>query len=409
MRHQIDSTGQPRDDHPLRTGFWHLAPWIVTAGIFATILHRVPFNQAFGALRNMPILLLASLMMPLALLYLLLDSLCLRWVIGRFNAPIRLRDVVPIRASMYLPALVNNNLGFAGVSYYLHRRFGVRFLGGLSSVLFVAFIDVYVMFLFSGAGMRFFIPAESNLRVLMPTLRIVYVAAWAVLGALMIIGAVARRRKSVSTWIGHTRIGAFAGTFIRATPLDYAILIAVKAVGFACAIGVQYETLALCGISVPLDKLVALLPLVYMAAALPITVAQLGPAEGAWMVLFAADGAPDELFAYAIAVHLIFTAALALIGFSFLRRASRDLSRPNARTRPSISQPAEVSAAESVLPSDKLAARICWEKDGRAGCAPAGDHRRGDDIHTVSNRGGRMGLSRYPCTQGWRSTQLTRL
>jgi hypothetical protein len=320
------SSNRPRPRPSWIAPIWRALPWLLTAAIFVSILRHISLDQALSSLSNVPILKFFGLFLPLSVSYLFLDSLCLKWVTGRFNASIPFRDLVAIRASMYLPALVNNNLGLAGVSYYLHRRFGVRFLGGLSSVLFVAFIDVYEVFLFSGIGMLFYMPEEQALKDLVATLRVVYAIAWALLLVLMILGFIARRRPSVSQWIVHTKIGAFMGTFLKATPLDYVVLLLLKAVGFVLILAVQYATLRIYGLTPPLAKLITFLPLVYLALAIPFTVAQLGPAEGAWLVLFASDGAPNQLFVYAIAAHLIFMACLAAIGFCFLHRASRDLS-----------------------------------------------------------------------------------
>jgi hypothetical protein len=310
----------------IRALVWRMSPWLATALIFALLLERMRLGQVYGALREVPYLKFAALFLPLALLYLLLDSFCLKWILGRFNAKIGFRDIVPVRASMYLPAIINNNLGFAGVSYYLYRRFGVRFFGGLSSVLFTAFIDVYVMILFSTIGVAFFFrPTGPDLQRLVSSLTFVYGAAWLFLAMLIVVGALARRRPAVRAWITHTRVGAFAGTFIRAKPLDYLVLLGVKMVGFGCAILVQYATMAMYGLAVPIGKLMALVPLVYLAAAIPLTVAQLGPGESVWIMLFANEHTAGRMFAYIIAAHLIFIGSLALIGFCFLRRASRDL------------------------------------------------------------------------------------
>ena len=65
----------------------------------------------------------------------------------RFNAPMRSRDILPIRASMYLLALINTNLGQGGVAYYLYRKASITFLSALSSILFIALIEIYQLFL----------------------------------------------------------------------------------------------------------------------------------------------------------------------------------------------------------------------------------------------------------------------
>ena len=70
----------------------------------------------------------------------------------------RYSDILPIRASMYVLALINTSLAQGGVAYYLHRKAGVSFLSALSSVLFIAMLEIYQLFLFSTLGVIFYTP-----------------------------------------------------------------------------------------------------------------------------------------------------------------------------------------------------------------------------------------------------------
>ncbi|MGH7907463.1 MAG: lysylphosphatidylglycerol synthase transmembrane domain-containing protein [Candidatus Binataceae bacterium] len=304
---------------------WRVLPYAVTAVIFAFILYHIPLAKAGTAFLHVPILEFIGVFFPLSLIYLLADTLSLKWVVQRFDCPISFSEALPIRASMYLAGLVNSNLGFAGLAYYLKRKHHVNFLQGLSSVLFIAFVDVYTIFLFAGPALLFYTPETSKLADVISTMRLVFAAGWAFLIALIVIAFLARRNLAISNWIKHTRIGKFTGSFLKATPLDYAVLLIIKSIAFACALAAQYWTLVFYGITIPVAKLVALLPLVYLAGAIPITIGQLGPIEGAWIVLFAANAPADKLLAYSLAIHLIFMACLAAIGFVFFRHAKRDL------------------------------------------------------------------------------------
>ncbi|HXR35641.1 MAG TPA: hypothetical protein VN754_06815, partial [Candidatus Binataceae bacterium] len=94
-----------------------------------------------AALQRVPVLRFFGVFLPFSAFYWMIDSLCLTWVVRRFNAPLRLRDIAPIRASMYLLALINSNLGQGGVAWYLHRRAGIPLLEALSSILFIALME----------------------------------------------------------------------------------------------------------------------------------------------------------------------------------------------------------------------------------------------------------------------------
>ena len=102
-----------------------IAPYMVTLLFFALIFWRIPIKRVSAALENVPIAKFFYVFLPFSLIYWVVDSFCLTWVVRRFNAPLRLRDIMPIRASMYLLALINTNLGQGGVAWYLHRKAGI--------------------------------------------------------------------------------------------------------------------------------------------------------------------------------------------------------------------------------------------------------------------------------------------
>src|SRR6516225_3494743 len=97
-------------------------PYAVSLAIFGLIFYRIPMRQVAGALRQVPALEFIALFFPYSLFYFAIDSACLTWVVRRFNAAVRIYDVLPIRASMYLLAMINTNLGQGGVAWYLHRK-----------------------------------------------------------------------------------------------------------------------------------------------------------------------------------------------------------------------------------------------------------------------------------------------
>jgi hypothetical protein len=279
-----------------------------------------------AALEQVPVLKFFGVFLPFSAFYWMIDSLCLTWVVRRFNAPLRLRDIAPIRASMYLLALINSNLGQGGVAWYLHRRAGIALLEVLSSILFIALMEVYQLFLFSTLGVIFYHPGSSAQHTIVHVLRIAYAAAWLALVVLMGFCAQARRNDRIRAWIGAGRLGSVVRTFVAARPRDYAIVLAIKAPSFLASLLAQFLALSLYGISIPLVKLVLFLPLVFLAAALPVAVAHLGTSQAAWLLFFSANAPPAKILAYSLAAHFTFMFCNALIGLFFLPRASRELA-----------------------------------------------------------------------------------
>jgi Lysylphosphatidylglycerol synthase TM region len=322
------STSAPRDNVPAAraTPLWRKAlPYLGTLAIFALIFWRIPVRKVEQALSQVPILDFLAVFMPYSLFYCAIDSACLTWVVNRFNARMLYRDILPIRASMYVLALINTSLAQGGVAYYLHRKAGITFLGALSSVLFIAMLEIYQLFLFSTLGVIFYTPVGAQIRIV-AILRIVYIAAWAVLAGIMIFFAVARRSARIRNWVETGKAGALLATFIQARPLDYLAVLAIKAPTFLASVVAQYYALALYGIAIPFVKLMLFLPLVFLAAALPISVAHLGTSQAAWLLFFSTNASPAKIVAYSLAAQLTFMLCNALIGLVFLPRASRELT-----------------------------------------------------------------------------------
>ena|GEM_PF-272328 len=330
---------------------WRKAlPYFGTLLIFALIFWRIPVGKVAAALEQAPALKFFGVFLPYSAIYWIIDSACLTWVVRRFNKPLRFREILPIRASMYLLSLINTNLGQGGVAWYLHRKIQVPFLEILSSILFIALMEIYQLFLFSTAGVVLYRPVSVEQAELVHVLRIVYAVAWGVLAVMIIFFAQARRYSTVRAWINDSRAGSISRTFVAARPLDYAIVLAIKAPSFVLALLVQHFALALYGIAIPFVKLVLFLPLVFLAAALPIAVAHLGTSQAAWLLFFSANAPDAKILAYSLAAHFTFMLCNGLLGLLFLRYASRELTtlETAARGQTVVQQP----------PAEKLSQRF---------------------------------------------------
>jgi hypothetical protein len=301
-------------------------PYIGTLLIFALIFLHIPIAQVGAALEEAPALRFFAVFLPYSVLYWMIDSACLTWVVRRFNAPLRFREILPIRASMYLLSLINTNLGQGGVAWYLHRKARVPFLQILSSILFIALIELYQLFLFSTLGVLFYHPGSARQAEIMHLLRIAYVAAWCVLGAIIVFFAQARRSSGVRAWLDKSRFRGISSTFVAARPFDYLVVLTIKAPSFLLALLVQHVALGLYGIMIPFGKLVLFLPLVFLAAALPIAVAHLGTSQAAWLLFFSGNAPEARILAYSLAAHFTFMLCNGVLGLLFLPHASHELT-----------------------------------------------------------------------------------
>jgi lysylphosphatidylglycerol synthase-like protein len=304
-------------------------PYTGTLLIFLFIFWRIPLAKVGAALEHAPVVDLFAIFLPFSVLYWIIDSLCLTWVIRRFNALLRVREILPIRASMYLLAMINTNLGQGGVAWYVHRKARVPFLEVLSSILFIALMEIYQLFLFSTLGVLFYRAASPAQAQLVGALRLAYAIGWFALIILIAFFARARKSFRLRGWIKNARFGGIADTFLDARPIDYAIVLGIKAPSFLASVLTHYFALSLFGIGIPLLKLMVFLPLVFLAAALPIAVAHLGTSQAAWLLFFSGNAPAADILAYSLVAHLTFMLCNGLIGLLFLPHASRELTSVN--------------------------------------------------------------------------------
>ena len=94
---------------------------------------------------------------------------------------------------------------------------------------------------------------------------------------------------------------------------------------FFLSLLVHAKALTFFGIEIPVLPLLAFLPIVYLVAALPVTVAHLGTSQAAWIFFFGGYAAEADLLAYSLAAHLTFMLANGSFGLIFLPRVYADL------------------------------------------------------------------------------------
>lgn len=297
-------------------------PWILTLAILEYFRRRWNLATIVDTLAGANWGLYLALMAPYSIVYFLLDTLAVTTVVRRFHAPVRYRDVLPVRAVTYVLALVNSNVGQGGLALWLHRREGIPLLAIFGTFLFLAFIEIYQLVLYSSLGVAV---AGSGL----PGIGTVYLIAYLLLGAWLLyfngLRAIARSRPAPG----------LLATFGRARLVDYAVILAIKSVALGLAILTHWAALQLFGIHVPLIALVANLPLIFLGSALPLTVGKLH-AAALWGYLLGTIGgyaSPESLGTYSLVAHLTFLLMNAAIGVAFLPRAGREIWEQAAEAR----------------------------------------------------------------------------
>jgi hypothetical protein len=288
-----------------------LWPLATTAVIFAVIFSRIPFSRLSEALSRAELLPFLALMAAFSLAFFTIDTLVLTLAIRWFHGPLPYRDLLPVRASTYLVSLVNTQLAQGALALYLHRRFRTPLGAITGTVLVLILLEVTQLIVFATVGMLAF-PGTA------PASLLGVPAALAVLWAALALFVRRPAGGEVATW-------AVAGTLRVATPKQLLALLALKSSTFLLALLVHGLALSLFDIHIPWSRLLASLPIVFMVAALPITVAHLGTSQAAWIFFFHDYASEASLLAYSLAAHLTFMLANGTLGLLFLPKAYVDL------------------------------------------------------------------------------------
>jgi hypothetical protein len=292
-------------------------PIVLTVAIFAVIFLRIPFERFREALSGARLLPFLGLMGSFSVFYFAIDTYVLSRMIRWFHGPLSYRDLLPARASTYLVSIVNTQLAQGALALYIHRRFQTPLaeIGGTVGLLIL--LEVTQLVLFATAGMLAFPGSVPRGLFYAP---VVLAAFWALLW-LVVRGG----RAGSPSRLARLRESGFFQTFRRARLSQILTILALKAPTFVASLLVHRVALTLFGVYIPTLKLLACLPIVYLVAALPVTVAHLGTSQAAWIFFFN-DHAPEaDLLAYSLAAHLTFMLANGALGLCFLPKAYSEL------------------------------------------------------------------------------------
>jgi len=126
-------------------------------------------------------------------------------------------------------------------------------------------------------------------------------------------------------WLFAPREWLVFRTFRRATAARYAQIVGLRAPMFLVSLCAHYYAARAFGIHIPFGQMLTFLPVIFMVAALPVTVAHLGTTQAAWLLFFGAFAPAPRLLAFSLAAHLTFTATRALVGLIWLPVAYAEL------------------------------------------------------------------------------------
>jgi len=258
------------------------------------------------------------LMIPYSVYFFLVDTHATWRLLRWFNTPkIRYTNILPIRASAYILSLVNEQVGKGAMSLYLLRRYDVPVWKALSSMVMLGLVEIYQLLIFSAIGVFVYydlvVQASSNLPVLTIMLSVYAVAfCYFPFHILYFKGAIFKNSNLRDKHLFHA--------FRQAKLKHYVMLLLLKAPNLLGAVVVYTLALSLFKVDVGFGQMVAFLPVIFLAAALPLPFH--AGALVLWTVLF-----PDypEVSVFSLIMHTFFVLFNAVIGLMFLPKANKEL------------------------------------------------------------------------------------
>ena len=297
-----------------RAAWARLVPVALTGAIFLLIFWRIPFGAFWQALSRAQLLPFLGLMGSFSLCFFLLDTFVLSQLIRWFHGPLPYRVLLPVRAVTYLVSIINTQLAQGALALYIHRRFRTPLAQITSTVALLILLEATNLILFATVGCIAF-PGGVPLSLL--ALPLILVIVW-----LLIMGLARGKLGVLGQRLSRSEL---LSTFRRARLRHCAVILGLKGAVFCAALLVHSQALAFFGIHIPLARLVAFLPVVFLMGALPITVAHLGTSQAAWIFFFSTYAPAADLLAYSLVSHLTFMLANGTFGVLFLPKAYSDL------------------------------------------------------------------------------------
>jgi hypothetical protein len=309
-----------------------VVPFALTAAFFFVVLQRIPYQRLLTALGEADYSRFLVLMILNAVIYIAWDTLVLMVAVRWFHGPVRYRELLPSRAASYIVTVFNTNAGRGAVAVFVARLLGRPTLQIGSTVIFLLLTEFTHLVAWATLGIVAFGTELTRPLLWVPP---------AVAGCWLLFFAYARtgrfyesapapgiRSNVVGRWLTAPWRGALLRTFRLAPARRYVEIALLRAPMFFVSLCLYYLATPAFGFSIPFGYLLTFLPVVFMVAALPITVARLGTTQAAWILLFGSIAPVDRLLAFSLAAALTFSLTRAMVGILLLPFAYRDLVEP---------------------------------------------------------------------------------
>jgi hypothetical protein len=260
----------------MRKSVLRVLPWLVTAGLLFLLFRRISFSAVLAGVHNaagwtVPVSLACVIAIYLG------DSFAIWKTFGWFLTRMSFTDVLLVRGATYLLAAINYNVGQGAIVYFVHRNAGTTIMRGVATILLVLGVNVLAL-LFLTTGV---LPIAPNIP---SAVKVLVIVAWG--GLALYVALVAIRPRWLDRPLFEVLLNAGLSGHLRA--------LAVRAPHIAALIVFQFALLRGFDIRVPFVDAVAMLPVVFLVAVLPISVQGLGTTQTLMVYFFARYAQGDQ-------------------------------------------------------------------------------------------------------------------
>jgi hypothetical protein len=310
----VSETAGPLPAARWRVWLPRLGPVVITAAVLVVIARRYSPAEVATAMREGHALAIVPWAVVQVVGYLALLAAADGLVLRPFGAP-PYTDVLRGRAAAAVLSSFTYLLGVGGYGAWIARRTGVGAPVASGIVVYTLVSDLAAL----GVVALCVIPFASE-----SVSRGLFGVAFAITAGpvlLVLVGPHLRRLRTVD----------FARPWAEVHAGPALAQIVLRALGLAFAATATSMAARAFGLEIPLAALAVGTPLLIVVASLPVNVAGLGAAQGAWLLFFL----PYETGPRILAFQLLWTCALGvsiiLRGLPFLRRALAQITAPERR------------------------------------------------------------------------------
>lgn len=290
-------------------------PWLAAAALFAWLLHRVPLDEVRAALRHGSYLPLFFYVLLEFVLTLPADAFATREALAVTGVRRSFPELMRARAATYLLGLLSYFASLGGIGWWVAKG-GTRAARATGSVLLLMVTNGLAIVLVAAAGLLVDLPPDRRELLLL-------LIGCALLGMVLYLMVIAAR----VPWLARRGVlaplfEAGVGGHLRAVAARLPHMLALALL--------HWGAFRVWGIAVPLFPGAALMAVVLLISALPITPSGLGTTQVLQVLFFSAwaQGMTEEtrgadVLAFSL-VHWVFSlvwqGGIGLAGLALLRR-----------------------------------------------------------------------------------------